>query len=1062
MSTLLDNLYSSGMADLSTFQGLGNVIEKQELEEIEAETNVERKRKKIAEAAERKRERLGVLSKEEDQYDHLGKGYTTVGDDIYSNKNKIYNTMTDDEYQQYTSDTLGDDSFYTSESGPLKGQLVQAVWGQDELGNKDGTWTERKVEDDETKRRAYAFGLKGDEPGIKTGLARGDMESSVARYVKDMVPGYGWEPGAKGVDTNKNYLDALGAYDKMTEWEAITHGRQKALEDRKYLRGKESGVIGKTDVGSGGSEYYNTAEGVFGDTSSSGIEADTDYSDKIPEYEESRADDKWANKSAQSRLDKSVEGLRELKLEDRGRVENMVDAIQYGLGRKAAGIGDWVVDAGLRLGKDIVGSRTGMTEEDMNKKLSESLKGTMIEEFIDEKGDFVGLDDYKTAVEYGYDDSRTKEVMKDVGDAWSEKNWTKLGGAILGGAVTAGPEFFFESAGELATGAVGKLGLVLNIGDYNNQILEDRAKITGEVADAEGRAYALTGAIGMGLINKLGADEILGNTNIVKQALGAVAMSGSRETTIGAAKVLTGKLLKAGLVVGGKGAYEGTEEIFQEMMSVVGEKYGTKAQDEILSDETGQRLAQAFAGGFGGGATPGAAKEAAGLLKTGARLGAEKFDQGIADRKTNEELAKVAAESTDEGLFNAVNNSGSRIQDNFANVNAFELQTEEIDSNIETIDSSMNEMSASIDELNKRHIVQGLTEEESEGRLGELRTRIFDSGMIKMRMMQAKMLNISKANLEANPTDEAQAEYDRQSVIFGAKDVGFEEVKRVFHSKSKNLLNPTEKDFLEAKYRIMEDSYEQVTKEEKLLEELNEDPTSPKSVEIQNRINKIKSEEEVSLEKLHGTNRVPGVSQYISLIEDESFDAPIKTEFANRAISFVETQDKKLEEWNIAEQKFTELISEKLGGLKNVPKAFGGTWTKPWTAEQKAVINGDDAKVEIGVATLDGKPQVFHSGSRKIHNTIKLESQAMKGLRKIAEQALGITPEVEVEVEVEVTPETGVETEVTVGTMPESFTGSKAEFEYINIVNSIKAKADKDNKKLDAINKAFAIMKECR
>lgn len=283
------------------------------------------------------------------------------------------------------------------------------------------------------------------------------------------------------------------------------------------------------------------------------------------------------------------------------RLENIGTGLKYGIGRKVAGIADSLVDASTRGVKELYKTAYDEDEKTASKRMYEDL--TFTKDWFTPEMDFTGVDAYKEAKTYNYDDARTKKLMTDVADKWKGKDYTGLAGTILEGIATAGPEMFVESSGEMALGALGKLGLVFNTADYNNQILEEREKITGEVADGQGRLLAAAGAVGMSLVNKAGTDEMLGKTKVVQNAMNAVINSGSKDMSIAAVK----KLAKVGVTTAGKGVYEGLEEVIQEGMQLVAEKYGTDVQDEIMSDKSVERLLQGFAGGLGAGTTIGGA-----------------------------------------------------------------------------------------------------------------------------------------------------------------------------------------------------------------------------------------------------------------------------------------------------------------------------------------------------------------------------------------------------------------------------------------------------------------------
>lgn len=498
-------------------------------------------------------------------------------------QNKLGITTSAEKLQQGLSDVV-DAQVYTRDDGSK--YTIQYQKGTDQFGNitanpvevpysninKYGGYDTRNLYIDDT--------LEGN---MKLGLARSD-KGFTGRY----TPGtdYGWAPGPKGVTVSDDALmDIELPYNTATQFEADIHRSQGQIAHRAAT--SETKAL----FGSGSTEYTTQEAPLW-----SGKDTD-----RFTKYD---ADSTYVMKEPKLRVTPGVSDdaafLATLTEQRAGtnRLENLIDATQYGIGRKVAGISDTIVDAGLRLGKEVAKGITGKDEAWANKKLASKFKGTMFEDYIDEKGDFKGLDKYKEAVEYGYDDTRTQALMKDIGDKWDSKDWSGLALSTIEGVFTAGPEFFLESAGEFAIGALGKVGLVFNTADYNNQILEAREEITGQPADAAGRLYALAGATAMGLLNKAGADEMFGKTKLVNKALDAVAMTGSTS----AVKQSLGFIANKVAIAGGKGVYEGAEEVLQEASTIIAERFGTKEQDEIWSSDSGKRLAQAFAGGFGAGA----------------------------------------------------------------------------------------------------------------------------------------------------------------------------------------------------------------------------------------------------------------------------------------------------------------------------------------------------------------------------------------------------------------------------------------------------------------------------
>jgi len=281
-----------------------------------------------------------------------------------------------------------------------------------------------------------------------------------------------------------------------------------------------------------------------------------------------------------------------------GYFGNLVDNLQFGLGRKAAGIADAFVDASTRA--VIEGDKyfNGVTEEEAVKNIVDS---SSLFERDPKTGDFIGFDKYKKASEYGYDNTRENNAMKRLAKGWEEGDTAGKAKAVLDAFLTAGPNFVLSSAGEFLTGPLKGFGLMANSADYANQILED---VKGEVTNGR-RAAAITGGFGMAVLNKLGADEALGNTKLVQKAIGAVIKTGSES----AARKMAKDVAKLALTTVGKGAYEGMEEVAQEVIQKVVAKYGTDKEKELYDGTLGTELFQAFGAGAAAGGSINVAKD---------------------------------------------------------------------------------------------------------------------------------------------------------------------------------------------------------------------------------------------------------------------------------------------------------------------------------------------------------------------------------------------------------------------------------------------------------------------
>jgi hypothetical protein len=232
--------------------------------------------KKLQTLEEKKQAKLNRLGSN-NQYSNLSDDHTVMpGGNIESNKNKIWNDLSGAQIQDAISDAANQ-QVYRRDDG--------SMFQYDAAG--------KEVDFKGDVRRAYMYGTKGDSDAVKFGLARGDLDSSDARYVPGMVEGYGWDAGEEGVDINKNYMDMLLPYETATALEGMVHGRKEGMEDRKYPDYLSDEAL---QHASGVSEYYNTAEGMLGDTSGMTKEeleaADTSelgYYSKQPEAKNARS-----------------------------------------------------------------------------------------------------------------------------------------------------------------------------------------------------------------------------------------------------------------------------------------------------------------------------------------------------------------------------------------------------------------------------------------------------------------------------------------------------------------------------------------------------------------------------------------------------------------------------------------------------------------------------------------------------------------------------------------------------------------------------------------------------
>lgn len=350
-------------------------------------------------------------------------------------------------------------------------------------------------------------------------------------------------------------------------------------------------------------------------------------------------------------------------LHGEGRVSNLIDGLQYGLGRKAAGIVDWAADGVIRGVKDYYKSNYDLTEDEINKDLADLVRGTIFEKVVDPKtGDFTGVQRWAKPETYGYNNVNSQNAIKKIGNAFDKVNGSEglldLGMAVLDGVVTAGPELLTESSGEIViAGVLGRLGMLLNVGDYNNKILEERAKIEGHVATPEGRVFALASAVGMGLLNKYGAEQLLGKSGLGQTVLGAISKHGTQDMKVNAATLFIQKIAAALAVTGGKALGESGEEALQESLNIIGAMLGTEEQDKIFSSEAGRRVMEAAGGGFAAGATAGAARQPGTTIVEPALSGLSTVSKTVTkpigwlvDTKNKRDVEKLVEQADSEAL----------------------------------------------------------------------------------------------------------------------------------------------------------------------------------------------------------------------------------------------------------------------------------------------------------------------------------------------------------------------------------------------------------------------------
>ena len=287
----------------------------------------------------------------------------------------------------------------------------------------------------------------------------------------------------------------------------------------------------------------------------------------------------------------------------KGYYGNLVDATQYSIGRAGAGVLDTVMDGVARVYKEAVKQKSDSSwlgQDKTEKQASADIKAALpsfLGGYFDDNGNFVGLDDYKKPEEYGYQSNISgwtddwKQTMGDPKSTVLDKITKSLEGVLLA------PEVIASSAGDMILASTGVPGLVASAASMMNDTLEARAKIKG-TTDLDASDYLIAGSAGAiyGIAN-----------NFTKGMAGfkpayTAALDAAKGLDNIALRALTNRLYRWVAEVGGSALEEGVEEVIQGISEVVGQKYDTSKQGEILTKDTAYDLAtQGILGAAAGG-----------------------------------------------------------------------------------------------------------------------------------------------------------------------------------------------------------------------------------------------------------------------------------------------------------------------------------------------------------------------------------------------------------------------------------------------------------------------------
>ena len=574
---------------------------------------------KVINLEQKRQEKLEYLGANK-QYANLDKSMTVMpGGNIESNKNKIWNDMSGANIQDMISDAANQ----SLTKDPNTGKLYFNTTGEEYTGATE---------------RAYMYGTKAGDGSVKFGLARGDLPSSDYRYqpgraeqegYKVGKDGYGWDAGPDGVDTSKNYMDMLLPYNVATALEGAVHGRKEALAGRKYPDYLSDEAL---QHASGVSEYYKSAEGMLGDTSGlTAQELAQGDTNKLVEY--SKLPGAQNTYTQQGQLtQQQIHNI--INKDSDSYLGNLVDSVQYGMGRTAASTADTLVDAVTRGAKEIA-QIGGVKEEQANKIIQESA----MKNLFNEKGNFTALDKYKQGKEYGYDDSRITEYGQRFKSTMADEKATladKVG--VVLEAVTHAPEVLASSSGDILLAMIpGGMGVFA--ANFANDVLEERQAIKN-TSDLDPSDYGIATAAGIvaGTVNQLTG----GMAGVSKGVAANVIKDGIKSMDMAAFKRLTE-------AVGLGTLEEATEESIQELAGIVGAKLDTSKQDEILSKQTALDVGLSAALGGGAGGFTSGVREVAGTVMSGpSGLSPEQMDVLEKEQAQNEPVApKMSQEMKD-------------------------------------------------------------------------------------------------------------------------------------------------------------------------------------------------------------------------------------------------------------------------------------------------------------------------------------------------------------------------------------------------------------------------------
>lgn len=433
---------------------------------------------------------------------------------------------------------------------------------------------------------------------MKLGLARTDQGGYEGRYDPNMHPTWGklsdgQLAGPEGVTTEDGaLLNITMPYNQATQFEHGVHTNPEQIRNRAMGLGPKTEET-NTRFGAGQTEYTTQNAPMWDDNYTSNNE---DISNAAPV-----GDPKYHQVFTESRQPQGMTEAEAMALVYGGDNassygENLIDGVQGALGTSAAKVGDMGIDFVLRAGKEIAESISGISEDQANLRIKNIAKKYGLGNIVNNKGNFIALDKYKDMKEYGYDDSRiqsySKEFKRIVGDenaSTLDKVWIAVQG------IQHFSEVLATSAGEMALAALPG-GMAILAASTTNDFLEERVKTKG-TSDLSTEDYAIAGSMGLvyAAVNQFtkGMAGLKPTGTLAKKTVEGLSAIGAKEVVV----KLNGMLVNGAF----KGAEEGVEEIIQGMAEVVGTKYKTSKEDEILTKDTAIDLALQGTLGMGAG-----------------------------------------------------------------------------------------------------------------------------------------------------------------------------------------------------------------------------------------------------------------------------------------------------------------------------------------------------------------------------------------------------------------------------------------------------------------------------